>query len=114
MKATMRSAVCKAANEMIRKSGNKSRAFRSNAFKCAWHNVKLAMAKQTKAEVKATELKAGDRICIEYGEAGNVVICTVEEKRAWFMGKFEVIAKTDCGMKVDFIADPAESIKKVA
>lgn len=67
----MRSAVCKKANYLMRVY----RDTRSAAFVKAWEIIK-----REARMVKASELKAGDVISIEYGDENHFVTCTIVSK----------------------------------
>lgn len=67
----MRSAVCKKANYLMRVY----RDTRSAAFVKAWEIVK-----REARMVKASDLKDGDVINVEFGDDNHFVICTVVSK----------------------------------
>lgn len=102
----MKSMVCKKANELIRNGKNRSEAFRT-----AW-----AVVKSAPQNVKASELKRGNVIRVEYGDYNNYVTCTVESKSDdLFLGEYYVInAVSNNGMKIEFCAEPDELIERVA
>ena len=104
----MRSAVCKRANELI-KSGYYCK---SNAFKKAWAEIKLAAR-----SIKTSDLTAGDVIRIEYGMDGNFVTCTVTEvSKKLFLGKYFIVKaiSTNYGNEIEFTAKPEDLIEKAA
>lgn len=93
----MKSAVCKKANELIKKGYN-----RSQAFKKAWYIVRFT--------VVASEIKKGTTIRMEYGDYNNKVECTVVSKsNDLFLGKYYIInAVTKSGLNMEFCAKSEE------
>lgn len=98
----MKSTVCKKANELIRKGYT-----RSQAFKKAWVIAK---------SIKASDIKEGNVIRMEYGDYGNKIECTITSKSdELFLGELYIInAVSKTGMNMEFCAEPEKLFEKVA
>lgn len=107
---TMRSAVCKRANELVKAGSSKSAA-----FKKAWAEVKFAAK-----SIMVSDLTAGSTVRVEYGVKGNFVTCAVTDIcKTKFDGRYYVIkgkALTGSlrGYSMDFTAKPDERLEKAA
>ena len=103
MKITeIRSAVCKKAMEICKAGYN-----RSNAFRLAWANVK-----KEANSIKASDLKAGDAVRIEFGDDGNCANVVVVSA-SLYLGKYMTItAKVNGGRNIEFCAKLDEMFEK--
>lgn len=108
---TMKSDVCKRANELT-KTGYYTK---SMAFKKAWAEVKYIAR-----SVKVSDINSGAALRVEYGQKGNFVTCTVTDIcKTDFGGKYWVITAkaTEGSLKgypIEFTAKPEERIEKAA
>lgn len=74
----IRSAVCKKAYKSMRDYGFD----KSAAFKYAWGCVKARVEeiKKEQSMIRATDLKEGDTVRMEFGDDGHFVTCTIISK----------------------------------
>lgn len=103
----IRKEVCKKANKLIKRGYQ-----RKWSFRWAWERVKKELN-----QIKASELKIGDRIRVEYGDYGNVCNATVKSIRAaeesYLKDYIKVIAES-CGREFEFCTKLSESLDKAA
>lgn len=98
----MRSAVCKKAMEICKAGYD-----RRNAFRLAWAKVK-----KEANSIKASDIKAGDSVCIEFGDDGNRGIVTIVSVSP-YLGKYMAItAKVSDGRNIEFCAKLDEMLEK--
>lgn len=104
----IRREVCKKANELI-KSGCWKKSW---AFKWAWERVKKELN-----QIKVTDLKAGDKIRIEYGDDGNFATLTVKSisvpTEPWLKGYLRVSAD-NYGREIEFCTEIDSRLDKAA
>ena len=103
----IRREVCKRAS-MVIKNGYP----RKWAFKWAWERVKKELN-----QIKATDLKVGDKVRIEFGDFGNVATVTVKSIRAaeeWYRKNHIIVVFESCGNEHEFCAELTDRFDRAA
>lgn len=99
----MRKKVCKRASELVRAGWKRNRS-----FKWAWERIK-----EEAKMIKASELKAGDVICGEFGDDGHYVTLTVVESKTWLFGLLIKVKYND-GRIFDIAPRPTDLFNRAA
>ena len=103
----IRKEVCKRANELI-KCGYR----RKWSFQWAWESVKKELN-----QIKASELKAGDKVRIEFGDYGNVCNATVKSvkiaEEKYLKDCIKVVAESN-GREFEFCSTLSDRFDKAA
>ena len=103
----IRREVCKRASKVIKNGYS-----RKWAFKWAWERVKKELN-----QIKASDLKVGDKIRIEYGDDDNCATITVKSisvpTESWLKGYLRVTAD-NYGHEIEFCTEIDSRLDKAA
>lgn len=103
----IRREVCKRASKVIKNGYS-----RKWAFQWAWEHVKKELN-----QIKATDLKVGDKIRFDYGDNGNTAIATVKSIRIaeeWYLKNHIKVVFEVSGNEHEFCASLSDNFDKAA
>ena len=104
----IRREVCKRVSKLIKNGYS-----RKWAFQWAWERVKKELN-----QIKATDLKVGDKVCIEFGDNNNfatVVIKSIRQSdKAYLKNYLMVVGETYGGADIEFGVELSDRLDKAA